>query len=204
MTAPSVPPVPTALLTERLRLRRWIDDDRVPFAALNADAEVMRHFPSTLDRAASDAMIDRIEQSFDRRGLGLWAVELRDRPGSLGFIGLAVPRWDLPITTANPGNEIVEVGWRLARSAWGRGLAPEGARAVLDDGFGRLGLHEIVSFTGTRNLASQRVMQKLGMTRDPEDDFDHPALPDGHELQRHVLFRLRPDDPVRAGARLRP
>ncbi len=190
---PAAPPVPAELLTERLRLRRWTDDDRAPFAALNADVEVMRHFPSTLDRAASDAMIERIEASFEQRGLGLWAVERRDRPGCLGFVGLAVPRWDLPIETANPGGEIVEVGWRLARRAWGSGLAPEGARAVLDDGFGRLGLDEIVSFTGTRNLASQRVMQKLGMTRDPGDDFDHPALPDGHELQRHVLFRIRPD-----------
>ncbi len=182
---------PGELLTARLRLRRWRDEDRAPFAALNADPEVMRHFPATLDRAASDAMIDRIEASFDERGLGLWAVESLDAPGCLGFVGLAVPRWELPIHVAT--DEVVEVGWRLARSCWGLGFAPEAARAVLDDGFARLELAEIVSFTVTDNVASRRVMEKVGMTRDPGDDFDHPALPEGHELRRHVLYRrLRP------------
>jgi RimJ/RimL family protein N-acetyltransferase len=177
-------PCPPQLLTPRLVLRRWHASDLEPFARLNADPEVMRFFPAPLDRAASDAFVDRIEQGFEDNGFGLWAAQERD--GELiGFIGLTRPRFEAAFTPA------VEVGWRLARSAWGRGLATEGARAVLADGFERVGLEEIVSFTAEVNERSAALMRRIGMTRDPDEDFDHPSLPEGHWLRRHVLYRLR-------------
>ena len=167
--------------TTRLLLRRWTEADLEPFAALNADPRVMEHFPSTLSREESDALVGRIEEGFAAHGFGLWAVEV---DGALiGFTGLSVPRRDVGL------GPVVEVGWRLAASAWGRGYATEAARAAVQDGRAR-GVGEVVSFTATTNLASQRVMQRLGMTRDPADDFDHPALPAGHRLRRHVLYRL--------------
>ena len=172
------------LRSERLLLRRWRDEDREPFAALNADPEVMEHYPSTLTRPESDAFVGRIESSFDANGYGLWAVELRVQARFIGYVGLAAAVFDAPFTPA------VEVGWRLAREHWGRGFATEAAGVAAADGFGRLGLEEIVSFTATTNLRSQRVMQRLGMTRNPEEDFDHPRLPPGHRLRRHVLYRL--------------
>lgn len=168
--------------TARLVLRRWTDADREPFAAMNADAEVMRHFPAPLDRAESDAFVDRIETGFDRLGFGLWALERRDDGAFLGFTGLAVVRPDLPFAPA------IEVGWRLASGAWGQGFATEAARAALRVGF-ESGHAEIVSFTAVVNAPSRRVMERLGMRRDPADDFDHPALPDGSPLRRHVLYR---------------
>jgi ribosomal-protein-alanine N-acetyltransferase len=182
---------PAELRTERLVLRRWRDEDRAPFAALNADAEVMRHLPAPLTRAESDAMVDRIEARFAETGFGLWAAET-PALGFIGFVGLAWQSFPAPFTPA------VEVGWRLARAAWGRGLAPEAARAVVADGFARLAVDEIVSMTATTNLASQRVMQKIGMTRDPADDFEHPNVPEGDPLRPHVLYRLarpRSDQP---------
>jgi len=172
------------LRTDRLVLRRWRDDDRAPFAALNADREVMKHFPSTLTRAESDAFIDRIEVFLEANGYGLWAVERLDRDEFIGFVGLALASFEAHFTPA------VEVGWRLGRQHWGHGFATEAARIAVTDGFERLGLDEIVSFTATTNLPSQRVMERLGMTRDPEDDFDHPGVPIGHRLRRHVLYRL--------------
>lgn len=185
--SPAFRPPPDELRTPRLVLRRWRDTDREPFAALNADPEVMRHYPSTLDRAGSDHLVDRIEETFDDLGYGLWAV---DEP-TLGFVGY-VGLW--PATFAAAFTPAVEVGWRLARSAWGRGIATEAARAALADGFARTRLPEIVSFTAVTNTPSRRVMEKLGMSRDPADDFDHPALPEGHLLRPHVLHRLtRPD-----------
>lgn len=176
-------PPPHELRTSRLTLRRWRGSDRDPFAALNADPEVMRYYPSTLDRAGSDRLVDRIEETFDDLGYGLWAVDQPTR-GFVGYVGL----W--PATFAATFTPAVEVGWRLARSAWGRGIAAEAARAALADGFARTRLPEIVSFTAVTNTPSRRVMEKLGMTRDPADDFDHPALPEGHPLRRHVLHRL--------------
>jgi ribosomal-protein-alanine N-acetyltransferase len=170
------------LTTPRLILRRWRDEDRAPFAALNADPKVMEHFVAPLNREQSDDMVDRIEAHFDAHGWGLWAVEVKETLAFIGFTGLWTPNWQ---------PELVEVGWRLAHEAWGRGYATEAARAALDDGFGRLQLHEIVSFTSVDNIRSQRVMQKIGMTRDPADDFDHPNVPEGHRLQRHVLYRIR-------------
>lgn len=172
------------LRTDRLVLRRWRPADLAPFAALNADPEVMEHFPSTLDRAASDALAAAADAGFDERGFGLWAVEVAATGAFIGFTGLAVPRFEAHFTP------VVEVGWRLARPAWGHGYATEAATAALDDAFGRLGLAEVVSFTAVPNARSQAVMRRLGMTHDPGDDFDHPNLPAGHRLRRHVLYRI--------------
>lgn len=176
---------PVARRTERLLLRQWREDDRDPFAAMNADPEVMRHFPSVLDREASDGVLDRLRAAVDEQGWGLWAVERLDTGQLLGFTGLSVPRHPLPFMPC------VEVGWRLARSAWGHGFATEAAREALRVGFDELGLDEVVSFAVVGNTASRAVMERLGLTRDPADDFDHPALPVGHPLRRHVLYRLR-------------
>jgi RimJ/RimL family protein N-acetyltransferase len=172
------------LRTERLLLRRWRESDREPFAALNADPAVMEHFPATLARADSDLLIDRIEARFDELGYALWAVEVVDGGAFAGFVGLAPATFEAHFTPA------VEVGWRLAREHWGRGYATEAARAVLAFGFGQVGLDEIVSFTVPANVRSWSVMERLGMTRDPADDFDHPVIPPGHPLRRHVLYRL--------------
>ncbi len=173
---------PPTLRTARLVLRPWRVADRVPFAALNADPEVMEHFPAVLSRAESDALVDRIEAGWAQDGLGLFAVEAAG--DFVGFVGLARPGFSAHFTPA------VEVGWRLARSAWGRGYAPEAAVAALRFGFVDCGLDEIVSFTTVANANSQRVMTKIGMTRNPGEDFDHPALPEAHPMRRHVLYRL--------------
>lgn len=169
-------------------LRRWRDADREPFAALNADPTVMEHLPKLLTRAESDALIDEIEAQIEAHGWGLWATEVAATGDLAGFVGLWPVRFEAHFTPA------VEVGWRLAAAHWGHGYATEGARAALADGFERLGLDEIVSMTSLANVRSQRVMQRLGMTHDPADDFDHPRLPAGHRLERHVLYRLRRTD----------
>jgi RimJ/RimL family protein N-acetyltransferase len=173
----------TTLTTERLILRQWRESDLEPFAAMNADPEVMRFFPRRLDREQSDAMAHRLSLFLDEHGWGLWAVEVPDLAPFIGFIGLSPPPFEAHFTPA------VEVGWRLDKAYWGRGYAPEGARAALDYAFGALGLDEVVSMTIAPNEPSQRVMRKLGLTRDPADDFDHPNLPDW-EHQRHVLYRI--------------
>ncbi len=175
---------PPELLTERLRLRRWRRADRPPFAAMNGDPQVMEHFPAPLTAAESDAFVDRIEAAFDDRGFGLWAVELIDSGGFAGYVGLWPAEFEAHFTPA------VEVGWRLAHRFWGHGYATEGARAAALDGFDRVGLDEIVSFTATVNVRSRRVMEKIGMRHDPGDDFEHPALSAGHPLRPHVLYRL--------------
>ena len=171
--------------TERLLLRGWRDADRAPFAALNADPVVMEHFPNVLDAAISDALVDRNDDGWQANGFGLWALERREDEQFLGFVGLSRPSFEAAFTPA------VEVGWRLARDAWGHGYATEAARAALRFGFETLGLDEIVSFTVPANVRSRAVMERLGMTHDPSDDFDHPRLPEGHPLRRHVLYRLR-------------
>ncbi|MBA2495522.1 MAG: GNAT family N-acetyltransferase [Acidimicrobiia bacterium] len=170
------------LRTERLLLRRWRDADRAPFAAVNADVAVMRHFAGPLDRAASDALIDRIERSFEEAGYSLWAVELPGEAACIGFVGLWRPAILAGVTDA------VEVGWRLGSNRWGRGYATEGARAALAFAFDELGLDEVVSCTTPTNRPSLRVMEKLGMTRDPADDFVRPG-PDGAD-RTLVLHRL--------------
>ena len=171
--------------TERLILRPWRDDDLAPFAALNADPTVMEHFPATLSRAESDALAARIRADMAERGFGLWAVEAPGVAAFVGFTGLSVPRFEAHFTPC------VEIGWRIAREHWGRGYAPEAARAALAHAFGPLGLDEIVSFTTADNRNSRRVMEKLGMAHNPADDFDHPNLAPGHPLRRHVLYRIR-------------
>jgi len=175
---------PAGLRTERLRLRRWLPADRAPFADLNADPRVMEFMPARLSPAESDALAARIEAHFDQRGFGLWAVEIAGGAPFAGFIGLSVPRFEAAFTPC------VEIGWRLAAEHWGRGYATEGAQAALAFGFGILGLTEIVSFTVPENVRSRRVMERLGLTHDPADDFDHPLLPAGHRLRRHVLYRI--------------
>jgi len=173
------------LQTERLILRDWKDSDREPFARMNADAEVMRYLGEPLSRPESDSLITRIELHFHDYGFGLYAAELRETGAFAGYVGLAVPRFDAPFMHA------VEIGWRVAREYWNRGLATEGARAVGRHAFEQIGIRELVSLTVPQNTPSRRVMEKLGMTHDEADDFDHPRLPVGHQLRRHVLYRLK-------------
>jgi RimJ/RimL family protein N-acetyltransferase len=176
------------LRTERLRLRRWVRSDRDPFAVLNSDPRVMQHFPSVVSREESDALADRIESSFDLNGFGLWAVEVPSLAPFIGFVGLDIPRFEAHFTPC------VEIGWRIDAKYWNRGFASEAARAALRFGFDTLQLEEIVSFTVPGNLPSRRVMEKIGMLHNPADDFDHPSLPAGHPLRRHVLYRIARTD----------
>jgi len=175
----------TVIRTERLVLRGWRDEDRAAFAALNADPQVMEHFMHTLDRATSDAEAEVMATNLELDGWGQWAVTLPEDDRFLGFTGMDVVDFPAGWTPAT------EIGWRFARHAWGHGYATEAARAVLAYAFGELVLDEVVSFTATTNVRSQHVMQRLGMHRDPADDFDHPRVPAGHRLRRHVLYRLR-------------
>jgi ribosomal-protein-alanine N-acetyltransferase len=177
---------PLIIETARLRLRPWRDADLEPFAALNADPRVMEFFPKQLSREQSDAVATRIRIHFVQHGFGLWAVELPASAPFIGFVGLSVPSFEAHFTPC------IEVGWRLAYEHWGRGLASEAARAALEFGFSSLGLAEIVSFTTRTNQRSMRVMERIGMTRRPEDDFNHPALAEDHPLRRHVLYRTSP------------
>ncbi len=178
-------PFDLSLKTERLVLRSWRSGDREPFARLNADPVVMEYFPTVLSRAESDSFADQIEAHFANHRFGLWAVELPVEADFIGYVGLSVPGFDAHFMPA------VEVGWRLDKAHWGQGFATEAAHAAVADGFQRIGLAEIVSFTVPANIRSIRVMERLGMTRDSVDDFEHPRLPEHHRLRHHVLFRLR-------------
>ena len=169
--------------TERLLMRGWCDSDRAPFAALNADPEVMRYFPAALDRAESDQLIDRIDERFDQQGFGLWALEVLESGEFVGFTGLN------PMPDGVPGAGDQEVGWRLDQRAWHRGYATEAARAALDVGLYRLGLPVIWSMTAVINTPSQAVMQRLGMVR--HGLFDHPRIETGHPLRPHVVYGVR-------------
>jgi RimJ/RimL family protein N-acetyltransferase len=184
---PPADPGPT-LGTPRLVLRPWCDGDLPAFGALNADPRVMEFLPAPLAPAESARAAARIRAHMAAHGFGFWAVEVRGGASFAGFVGLATVPADLPFAPA------VEVGWRLAREHWGRGYATEAARAALEFGFGTLGLAEVVSFTAVANARSRAVMERLGMTRSAAEDFDHPALPPGHPLRRHVLYRLRATD----------
>jgi RimJ/RimL family protein N-acetyltransferase len=175
------------LSSERVRLRRWRQADREPFAAMNADPRVMEFFRSPLSRADSDAMVDRIERHFDKRHYGLWAIEVPGVAAFIGFAGLMLAEFEAPFTPC------VEIGWRLAFEHWGHGYASEAARLALGCGFNVLALPEIVSFTSATNHRSRAVMERLGMRRNPADDFDYPSLPEGHPLRPHVLYRLAAD-----------
>lgn len=184
MTSDATAAPRSCLRTERLLLRRWADADREPFAELNADPEVARYLRGPMSRADSDALVDRIEADFEAYAFGLWAVEVTETGGFIGFTGLSRPRFAAQFMPA------VEVGWRLARGAWGHGYATEAARAALEYGFGPAGLDEIVSFTTRVNARSRAVMERLGMTHEEADDFDHPTLAAGDPLRPHVLYRL--------------
>jgi RimJ/RimL family protein N-acetyltransferase len=176
------------LTTARLRLRQWREEDLAPFAALNADPQVMEFFPKVLTRAESDAVAGRIRDHFARHGFGFWAVEVPGAADFVGFVGLAVPSFEAHFTPC------VEIGWRLAREHWGHGYATEAATAALAFGFGDRALEEIVAFTVPANIPSRRVMGRLRMRRSPSDDFEHPGIADGHPLRPHVLYRLRRAD----------
>ena len=171
--------------TERLLLRPWRDADREPFFRITSDPRVMEFFPAVLTREQSDGLIDRCQAHYVQHGFTFFAAELRDSGELIGFIGLAYTPFNAHFTPC------VEIGWRLGFEYWNQGLATQGAQAALRLGFEDLQLSEIVALTVTANMRSRRVMEKLGMTRSPADDFDHPRLPPGHPLRSHVLYRVR-------------
>jgi RimJ/RimL family protein N-acetyltransferase len=176
--------VVTELTTERLLLREWRQDDLAPFAALNADPEVMRYFPKLLTSRQSDDLARYAQGMIALHGWGLWAVEVRGGAPFIGFVGLNRPGFEAHFIPA------IEVGWRLDRTHWGHGYATEAAAAALSFAFEQLDCPEVVAFTSLVNERSRRVMRRLGMTYDPADDFDHPSVPEG-PLRRHALYRIR-------------
>ncbi|MBF9232934.1 GNAT family N-acetyltransferase [Microvirga alba] len=177
-------PCPAEIRTERLILRRWRENDRPGYARLNADAHVMRFFHKMRSRAESDAEAQWLDDRFGLDGFGPWAVEVPGVADFIGFVGIWRIVRELPFTPA------VEIGWRLDQPYWGKGYAVEAAKASLRDVFERTDLAEIVAYTAVQNEPSRRVMAKLGMTYDPAADFAHPAIEEGHPLQRHVLYRI--------------
>ena len=172
----------TRLTTDRLVLRGWRDADRPAFHAMNSDPRVMATIGPVMTRAQSDAFMNRIMNHFDEHGYGVWCVEFEGRPA--GYTGFMVPWF----------REGVEIGWRIRSELWGRGIAPEAAAECLRHGFEELGFDEIISFTAATNSSSRRVMDKIGLTRDLDGDFDHPSVPEGNPLRPHVLYRLGCDD----------
>lgn len=178
----------TTLKTKRLILRPWREKDLELFAEMNADQEVMKYFPSILSKEESNQMAKRMQTKIEERGWGFWAVTVPGIAEFIGFIGLNDVTFPAQFTPA------VEIGWRLARDYWGKGYATEGALACLNYGFEVLNLDEIVSFTAVQNMPSRAVMERIGMHHNPKDDFDHPKLPEGHWLRRHVLYRLNHDE----------
>jgi RimJ/RimL family protein N-acetyltransferase len=172
------------LITDRLRLRQWEDRDRAPFAAINADAEVMAHYPAPMTRAQSDTAVDKMMAHVDRYGFGLWAAERIIDGELLGFVGVRHIPFEADFTPA------LEIGWRLRRDAWGNGYATEAARVSVDYAFDVLGVPEVLAMARPTNTSSLRVMERLGMTHDPADDFHHPPLPTSGSLD-YVLYRLR-------------
>jgi ribosomal-protein-alanine N-acetyltransferase len=172
------------LNTERLLLRPWGVADREYFAVINADPRVMQYFPKTLSREESDTLADILEAAFQANGYGVWAVEVPGVAPFVGFVGLNRPRFEAHFTPC------VEIGWRIGAEYWNRGYATEAAHAALMFGFETVGLPEIVAFTVPANTPSRRVMEKIGMMHNPDDDFDHPSMPEGHPLRRHVLYRI--------------
>lgn len=181
------------ILTPRLSLRRWYFKDLESFAELNADAKVMEYFPKLLNREESDAQAGRIQQHFNEHGFGLWAVEIPGRSEFAGLLGLNIPRFTARFTPC------VEIGWRMSPENWGQGFATEGALAVLKYAFESLGLPEIVAMTAQCNRRSRRVMERIAMRYNPDDDFDHPLIEPDHWLARHVLYRI--ENPRLAGGR---
>jgi RimJ/RimL family protein N-acetyltransferase len=173
------------LETSRLLLRPWEDRDRTAFAAINADAEVRRYyFPSILSHAQSDELIDRCTEHLDRYGFGFVAVERRDDGCLIGGLGLSRPGSEVP------GTADMEIGWILGHANWRRGYAFEAASACLAHAWSALGANEVIAYTSTINAPSRRLMEKLGMTRSPADDFDDSTVPEGSALRPHVLYRI--------------
>ena len=182
-------PDPVTLNGPRLTLRPYTEADREDFAAMNADPRVMRYFPAALSRAESDAFMDRIGAHMAQHGYGFWALQRHGQAGLVGLCGLARIPWDIPWEA--PSDPPVEIGWRLLKPFWRKGYTLEAARAALRFGFAERNLDEIVAFTLPANLPSQGVMERLGMRRDPADDFEHPSVEPGHPMRHHVLYRLR-------------
>ena len=174
--------MPPEIRTARLLLRRWRESDLAPFAAMGEDPEVMRYFPSPLNRAESDALAARADRLFDTHGYGLWALEKRSTGEFIGFTGLA------PLPAFIPGPGGIEVGWRLARAFWGQGYATEAARAALDYAFGPLELEQVHAITAVINEPSRAVMERLGMTATAE--FQHPKIPVGSPLRVHIRYSI--------------
>jgi RimJ/RimL family protein N-acetyltransferase len=174
--------------SEHFVLRQWTDVDLEPYAAMNADPEVMRYFPAPLTREETAASLDRLRRGIEERGWGIWAVEVNGK--FAGFTGLSTPSFSAHFTPC------VEIGWRFHREFWGRGLASRAAREALRFGFESLKLAEIVSFTAAINDRSRRLMERVGFARDVNGDFDHPSIPEGHALRRHVLYRTKAANPV--------
>ncbi|MCB9477562.1 MAG: GNAT family N-acetyltransferase [Deltaproteobacteria bacterium] len=177
-----------AIRTDRLLLRQWRDEDLDAFAAMNADERVMRHFVAPLTREQSLESLERLRRHFADHGYGLWVLEIPGEAPFIGCVGLLQPNFKAHFTPC------VEIGWRLAADYWGQGYAREAATAVRDLALGELHLPEIVSMTTPANERSVHLMESLGMRRDPADDFDHPKVPDGHPIKRHVLYRLTRDE----------
>ena len=176
-------PAPRELHTRRCVLRQWKEADLAPWAAMNADPEVRRHFPTVLDAEQAGAEAGRCRDAIAQRGWGMWALEVPGAFAFAGFVGLNVPHYDAPFVPA------VEIGWRLPRAAWGQGLASEAAQAALGFAFTHLDLNEVIAIAVPGNEPSRRVMQRLGMRHDEAGDFDHPRIEAGHPLRRHVLYR---------------
>lgn len=174
--------------TKRLILRPWREEDLEAFSRLNADPRVMEYFPGVLTQEESDQFAKRICTAIKQQGWGLWAVSVPDISDFIGYIGLAPVNFVADFTPA------IEIGWRLAHEFWEKGYATEGAMSALKYGFETLQLDEIVSFTAVQNKRSQKVMEKIGMTHNPQEDFDHPKLSEGNRLRRHVLYRLKRSD----------
>ena len=190
---PLIEPAGGNLTTDRLVLRSWSTPDTDGLFELSNDPEVMRHFPSMPSREQVEEMVQRHRDNLAAGRPGLYAVHVKASGAFIGFVGLAVPSFEAAFMPC------VEIGWRLKRSAWGQGYATEAARACLVHGFETLGLSEVVSFTTVLNEPSQAVMRRLGMHTDPAEDFDHPRVPEGHPVRRHVLYRLTADEWHAAG-----
>ena len=181
------------LSTERLILRTWKPSDIPLMAAISSNPLVMEHFPATQDIAATQALVNHINQHYEKFGYALYAVETKDTHEFIGFVGLNHPPFEIP-NFQPKGLPIVEIGWRLSSKHWGKGYATEAAKAVLHYAFSELNLSEIISFTVVANIKSRRVMQKIGLHHAEADDFDHPKLEENSPLRRHVLYRLTRDD----------
>jgi ribosomal-protein-alanine N-acetyltransferase len=181
--------MPQTIETARLRLRPWTDADIEAWADMNADPRVMEFFPGTVERERSRQQAQLLRADLKKNGYGWFVMERKDAPGFAGVLALDDIRHDMPF------RPLREIGWRLPVSSWGQGYATEGASALLDLAFGKLGWDEVVAMTAAINTRSRRVMEKLGMTYDPAEDFDHPRVPDGMAIKRHVLYRIKKPTP---------